>query len=341
MRTKHVLATLLIAMVLVLAFAVPVFAASQFSDTGNSPYKDAIENLAAWKIIGGYADDTFRPDNPLQREQFAKMAVLTVGYAVTAADVSTFTDTPTASATDPLYPGSYVAVAVKNHLVAGYPDNSFRFYDHLTRQQAITIIVRAAGSALADPPAGYKGVLDYSDPTHGANIKKAEFNGLLAGIDDLASAGDQNAPWDTTKNATRGEAAELLSALLAKTGSLTTGASGAIKVSGLVEYPVGLTVARLQNMGPVTLTLTHPKNGATQYTGVRFSAIFAALEVKATAKTMVITASDAFSATINVADVIASPDALVAIGSNGKLNTAIPGQAGKYWVNDVVSIEFK
>ena len=334
MKTKHVLATLLIAMVLVLAIALPVFAAPQFSDTGNSPYKDAIQNLGAWKMVGGYADGTFKPDNPLQREQFAKMAVLTMGYAVTAADVSTFTDTPAAAATDPLYPGSYVAVGVKNNIIKGYTATTFGFYDNLTRQQAITIIVRASGTALATPTAGYKGVLDYSDPSHGADIKKAEFNGLLAGIADLGS-------WDTTKNATRGEAAQLLSALLAKTGTPAAGASGDIKVSGLVEYPVGLTVARLQNLGPVTLTLTHPKNGPTQYTGVRFSAIFAALEVNATAKTMVITASDAFSATINISDVIASPDALLAIGSDGKLSTAIPGQAGKYWVMDVVSLEFK
>ena len=335
LKTKHLLLALLIAAVLVLAIAVPAFAAAQFSDTGSSPYKDAIQNLGAWKIVGGYADGTFKPDNTLQREQFAKMAVLTMGYAVTATDVSTFVDTPAAVAGDPLYPGSYVAVAAKNHLIEGYPaDNTFRFFNNLTRQQAIAIVVRAAGTTLLEPPAGFTGFLSYTDPTFGADIKKAEFNGLLAGIDDLAS-------WDVTQNATRGEAAQLLSALLARTGTPAAGASGAIKVSGLVEYPVSLTLARLQNMGPVTLTLTHPKNGAGSYTGVRFSAIFAALEVSSTAKQMVITASDAFSATINVSDVVASADAMIAIGSDGKLSTAIPGQAGKYWVKDVVSIQFK
>ncbi len=226
MRTKRVILGLLVFIALVLLLTVPAYAAPKFTDIDDSPYQASINSLASRSMIGGYADNTFKPDNPLQREQFAKMAVLTMGYAVTAADVSTFMDTPPANATDPFYPGSYVAVAVKNHVIGGYPDNTFRFYNNLTRQQAITMIVRAAGTALADPPSGYKGVLNYSDPQHGANIRKAEFNGLLAGIVSLAS-------WDTTKNATRGEAAELLSALYNMTGKILsiTGPSGTVELS--------------------------------------------------------------------------------------------------------------
>ena len=223
---KRVILGLLVLVALVLLLTVPAYAAPKFTDIDDSPYQASINNLASRNMIGGYADNTFRPENPLQREQFAKMAVLTMGYAVSAADVSTFSDTPAVSATDPLYPGSYVAVAAKNHVIGGYPDNTFRFFNNVTRQQAITMIVRAAGSALADPPSGYQGVLNYSDPTHGQNIRKAEFNGLLAGIVNLAS-------WNPTQNATRGEAAELLAALYNMTGKIltVTGPSGTQELS--------------------------------------------------------------------------------------------------------------
>ena len=135
---------LLIASVLVLVIALPASAASTFNDVGGCPYAGSIDTLASLEIVGGYDDGSFRPDNLLMRQQYAKMAVLTMAYDVTVANVSSFTDTPAASPSNPLYPGSYVAVAADNHIIAGYPDNTFHFYDDVTRQQAITIMVRAA-----------------------------------------------------------------------------------------------------------------------------------------------------------------------------------------------------
>lgn len=334
-RIKRSLWSMLIAVVLALAIAVPALAAASFTDVGSSPYQASITNLANWKIVGGYDDDTFRPDNPLQRQQFAKMIVLDMGLAVAATDVSTFADTPAALETNPLYPGSYVAVAAAHDIIKGYPDNTFRFYNNVTRQQVVTMVVRAAGDALDEVPAEWQaGVLDYTDPNHGENLKKAEYNGLLAGIANLAS-------WDVTKNASRGEAAELLAKLLAKTGSLDTGASGAVKVSGLVDNPIGLTIDRLKNMGPITETLEHPKNGPTEYNGVLWSDVLVALGVQEAAQTVDIVASDGFTASMAIADIKAIPDALVVIGNGGKIHVAFPGQGSKYWVKDVVELIFK
>jgi hypothetical protein len=271
---------------LVALMAAPAYAATGFTDIDSSPYKASINNLSYRDMIGGYADGTFRPDNPLQRQQFAKMAVLTMGFTVTAADVSTFTDTPAAAAGNPLYPGSYVAVATKNNIIAGYPDNTFRFYNNLTRQQAITIIVRAAGSALADPTSGWKGVLNYSDPNHGANIKKAEFNGLLAGIADLDS-------WDPTQNATRGEAAELLSQLYYRTGKI-------LSVSG-PSGTVDLSMAELKAM-PATEGYGGWKNvlnnimGPLLWKGVSIDAL---MDLVGGGSSVTVTASDGYQTTLS------------------------------------------
>ena len=208
MRNRIPLA-LVLALVLILAIGASASAA-QFTDVQNCPFKASIERLADQSLVSGYADGTFRPDNTLQRQQFAKMAVLTLGYDVAPNDTSSFTDTPAAydPVNDPLYPGCYVAVAAKQNIILGKTDGSFDFYGQLTRQQAISIVVRAAGCALAEPDAGYQGHLSYTDPTHGGNIKKAEFNGLLAHVPNLDG-------WDTERPATRGEAAELLAQLLA------------------------------------------------------------------------------------------------------------------------------
>ncbi len=213
MRRMRVVLGPLVTVVLVLAMAVPALTAAEFTDIDGHPYEASILNIATRGFAGGYADGTFRPDNPLLRQQFAKMADLTLGYEVTAADQSTFKDTPDPydPVNDPLYPGSYAAVAAAKGIMHGYLNGDFGFADNVTRQQAISVAVRAAGDALAEPPADYAGVLDYSNPFHGANIKKAEYNGMLAGIPDLAT-------WDTTQNATRGEAAEILSQLFNKTG---------------------------------------------------------------------------------------------------------------------------
>lgn len=216
MKRTRMLGVLLLAVAFLLALTAPALAV-EFTDVEDTDYEASITALAYREFIGGYADGTFKPDNLLQRQQFAKMAVLTMDYSVTAADVSTFKDTPAAydPVNNPLYPGSYVAVAAKNGIMIGKAGNNFDFGGNVTRQQVITVVVRAAGEALAAAPAEYQGMLSYGDPNHGANIKKAEFNGLLDGIADLAT-------WDPAQYATRGEAAELLAQLFYRTGKILT-----------------------------------------------------------------------------------------------------------------------
>ncbi len=216
MKRNRVLAGLFLVVVLTLALATPVFAV-EFTDVEDTDYEPGITALAYRDFIGGYSDGEFKPDNLLQRQQFAKMAVLTMGYEVTTADVSTFLDTPAPydPINNPLYPGSYVAVAAANQIMIGRDGNVFDFGGLVTRQQVITVVVRAAGDALEAPPADWVGVLPDDNPWHGDNIRKAEYNRLLVGIPDLNT-------WDPTDYATRGEAAELLAQLFYRTGKILT-----------------------------------------------------------------------------------------------------------------------
>ena len=51
--------------------------------------------------------------------------------------------------------------------------------------------------------------------------------------------------------------------------------------------------------------------------------------------------SDGYIAEVSVADIKAAPDAMVAIGKDGTLNSVMPGMTGKAWAKDVVTMEFK
>ncbi|NLT36461.1 MAG: molybdopterin-dependent oxidoreductase [Gaiellales bacterium] len=119
------------------------------------------------------------------------------------------------------------------------------------------------------------------------------------------------------------------------------GASGTIAVKGMVETPMELTVDSLKAMTPVTITATHPKQGDQEYTGVRFSDLATALKVQDAATTVTLGAADGFMAEVSMDELAASPDAMIAIGDDGKLNAVMPGMTGKAWVRDVISMDFK
>jgi tungstate transport system substrate-binding protein len=120
-------------------------------------------------------------------------------------------------------------------------------------------------------------------------------------------------------------------------------ASAALTVTGLVAQTLNLSDADLKAMNPVEITATHPKSGEQKYTGVRLSDLFAKAQLKPEAKTLVFTASDGFSAELDVATVNACTDCMVAFTDTaGVYQLVMPGQtSGKMWVKGVVKIEAK
>jgi hypothetical protein len=234
-RRRKLLVGLVLAAVLVVAIAVPASAA-WFPDTEDHPYEASILALADRGIIGGYTNGNFGPDDPVIRQQFAKMIVLTLALPVAEEDfpdpavpfIDLDTDDPAK-----LYPHEYVAVCALNNITKGTDATHFSPTKNITRQQVITMVVRAVDNlkpgTLEAVPAGWNGVLPAGDPTHGLNIKKAEYNGLLDGIWASTTVPTPGlAGWDTTKNATRGEVAEMLAQLLYRAGTVltVTGPSG-------------------------------------------------------------------------------------------------------------------
>lgn len=161
------------------------------------PYRAAILAMASQGIVDGYESSggtEFRPDDPVFRAQFAKMAVGAFGIPVDASLPITFSDLGPLTS-DP-YPHLYVAAAAHAGITNGIAPRLFAPWNDISRAQVVTMIVRAmdhlkAGSMTA-PSVGYAGALGDFDQTHSPSLRLAEYNGLLVGLQGFGPAWD---PW--------------------------------------------------------------------------------------------------------------------------------------------------
>jgi hypothetical protein len=117
---------------------VPITApGTTFDDVIFSGALTAIEGLAARKILNGYEDGTFRPDNTMTRAEFAATVVRSLG--LTPAAVGVFTDIPSGE----WYAG-YVGTAHTYGIVTGRTATTFDPGGTITRQEAAVMVARAA-----------------------------------------------------------------------------------------------------------------------------------------------------------------------------------------------------
>lgn len=112
-----------------------------------------------------------------------------------------------------------------------------------------------------------------------------------------------------------------------------------LEVSGSVSNAKTFTAADLNALGVVDLEIEHPKKGPTMYAGISINTILQAARISEDAATMVITASDGFSAEVPISDILACESCLVAIAEDDTLMMAMGGLESSVWVKDVVSLE--
>jgi hypothetical protein len=119
----------------------------QFSDVAaTDPACGAILKLAARGVVNGYPDGTFRPQNPVTRAEFAKMAVLAFDRTPDPAGPLPFSDVAGHWAAV----HGYLQTAVAMDAVNGFPDGTFRPNAPISRAQA----VKVAASSLHLVPGG-------------------------------------------------------------------------------------------------------------------------------------------------------------------------------------------
>ncbi|WP_425353879.1 S-layer homology domain-containing protein [Cohnella thailandensis] len=148
-----------------------------FGDTRNHWAGSSIAKAIKLRIVSGYEDNTFRPNAPVSRAEFAAMIVRAFGLPPSASSAP-FTDTGSNWAA-----GSIGALAEKG-IVTGYANGSFKPNDTISRAEMVAIIARIVNlSAISTgTPASFA---DLSGSYWAANaIKQAAAARLVQGISD-------------------------------------------------------------------------------------------------------------------------------------------------------------
>ena len=169
-------------------------------------YATPLADLKSRSIMVGDVSGDMHADDPVTRQQFAKLIALTVGLQVTEADICAFKDV-TRSGPGGLFPDNYVAAVAARGITTGLSGGLFAPYEDIARGQVVSMVVRAVKAVrpqvLVQPPGSYRATWDAPlAPTHNLNAALAEHNGLLGGL----SLADLD-PWGAMS---RGEVAQVL-----------------------------------------------------------------------------------------------------------------------------------
>ena len=116
-------------------------AAAAYSDTEGTACEGAVNVLTALKVVDGFTDGTYKPEQTVTRAQMAKLIVTALGVADYAtAKTSKFVDMGAATWSIP-----YVEYAANLNIVNGVGNGKFNPNGLVTYEQAATMIVRALG----------------------------------------------------------------------------------------------------------------------------------------------------------------------------------------------------
>lgn len=115
-------------------------------------------------------------------------------------------------------------------------------------------------------------------------------------------------------------------------------AAAALAFTGKVGSETSWTMADLQAMDAISVETTN-KDGATiQSTGVKLLDLINEVGLQDGVISLTFVGSDGYEAQVDVAEIQACTECIVAIQDDGTLNTVLPGLSGKAQVKGVVEI---
>ncbi len=132
----------------IVGLLLPLAAQAAFTDTVGHRYADAIRFVQSEGMVRGYDDETYRPDQPINRAEFVKIMVEAVADAQTIRNCLT---QQRAAALPPLrdvpadqWFAPYVCTAREElGIISGYPDGTFRPADPINFAEAAKIVATA------------------------------------------------------------------------------------------------------------------------------------------------------------------------------------------------------
>ena len=201
---KKRMLSLLLAVALVLGLCPSVFAAgSSYADVLDThwahPY---IEDVTEKGIMNGVDDKNFAPEDAMTRAMFVTVLARLSGDTLT--EQTSFSDVPAGQ-----WYSAAVSWAAENGIVLGYPDGTFAPDKAVSREDAMTLLVRFAGWKALTLPEG--GELTYADA---ASIQDYAKEAVAAATAAGILTGYPDGTFLPQKSITRAEAAKILSTLM-------------------------------------------------------------------------------------------------------------------------------
>lgn len=141
------------ALVLVMVCGTATFSFGDAIDIEDHWAKETVQRHQENGIVNGYTDGSFRPDQPITRAEF--VSILNKYFNLLLPTTISFTDVP-----DWAWYYQQVQIGVNAGYIAGYPDNTFRPNEYLTRQQASVITANVIGMPHDDAKGALEGFSD-------------------------------------------------------------------------------------------------------------------------------------------------------------------------------------
>lgn len=166
--------------------SVPAQTPSYYTDLYPSAYYyKAVTNLSEKKIIGGFPDGSFKPDQTVTRAQLAVMLVNAKGLSTSPYASSNFIDV---TKSHWAYP--FITAVSNAGYIGGYPDGSFKPEKEVSYDEALTMIIASLGYKMSDLNGTYPkcftdkakeiGVLNTCDKIGASGATRAEVSCFLS-----------------------------------------------------------------------------------------------------------------------------------------------------------------
>jgi hypothetical protein len=115
-----------------------------------------------------------------------------------------------------------------------------------------------------------------------------------------------------------------------------------VLIVGRVGNEMSLSEDGLRAMGEVTIRAEDPKKGMQEFKGVRLAGLLNVVQVQPDATKAVFTASDGYTAGLDLATLRACADCMIGFTDTpGSFCTVMPGQPSSLWVKDLAIVEFR
>ncbi len=112
--------------------------AFDFTDWNQVDYQSQVSILTSLGVVGGYADNSFRPDDPITRAEIAKIVSFLREDAVPQYTTSSYTDTADTWA------GDYIEYCAEQGILGGY-NGQFRPKDYVTARELAKALLVVLG----------------------------------------------------------------------------------------------------------------------------------------------------------------------------------------------------